>query len=174
MNLGSLCYVPSGHHCLQPPHFVEVCTLLFKNIHLVAFPRVSLPPFSSFWLGGACSTYCLWMPLGNVCHAGGWHLRNKPCVGFLSLRPSPRYSLRRSRTSFLFLLLKGHCFTRSLLMQNWSAFVAQFVSHPFGLPGCLAIPPFCVQTWKEPFSCIESGTHQFLFVLRGSSKSVRR
>ena len=29
------------------------------------------------------SRTCLPMPLGKFCHAGGWHLRRKPCVELL-------------------------------------------------------------------------------------------
>ena len=39
-----------------------------------------------FGLALRLSRSCLSMPPGNLCHAGGWHLRRKPCVE-ASLRP---------------------------------------------------------------------------------------
>ena len=51
-------------------------------LHLVALSGVCLLSFPSFWSGTAPVTILpLSMPPGNLCHAGGRHLRRKPSVG---------------------------------------------------------------------------------------------
>ena len=86
-NLDRCARVHLRHHCLQPPHGVENCTLFLQTLylHLVAFSRPSPLPFPSSRPGTASVT--LLMPFdghsGNLCHAGGWHLRRKPCVELL-------------------------------------------------------------------------------------------
>ena len=79
---GAMCSGLIGHHCIQPPHGVEdtavftssfFCAWLHSRDRLLVLARLlgqTLRPSRS----------CLSMPPGNLCQAGGWHLRSKPRV----------------------------------------------------------------------------------------------
>ena len=59
-------------HCF---HFLFWCPRLLSRLS----PRF----FPSSWPGTAPFRSCLSMPPGNICHAGGWHLRRMPRVVLL-------------------------------------------------------------------------------------------
>ena len=66
------------------PGFAFAKTALFSLPSAV--PTVDFHDLSMFPVFLACSAHfrsCLSMPPGNLCHAGGWHLRRKPRVALL-------------------------------------------------------------------------------------------
>ena len=81
-----------GTIAFLPPHVVEDCTVFtsFTRAH-ACFCDLLLDCSGLF---GLTFRSCLSMPQGNVCHAGGWHLRRKLRVALLLRLPSCLFGRR--------------------------------------------------------------------------------
>ena len=121
------CVDSTWHHCPKRPYVSRTTLFVFPLLCLWWHPRVLLLGRSRL-LGSALrlSRSCLLMPPGFLCHAGGWHLRSRPCVvlfffrlpssrGILTSQPYLslvcRYNAEHDCTQKAYeeIFFKGHC-----------------------------------------------------------------
>ena len=130
-----------GTIAFWPPHVVADCTLFF---FLPPCPRLLSRPSSRFFpslcLDIAPFRSCLSMPQGNVCHAGGWHLRRKLRVVLLLRLPSCLFGRRCAqmnsdssrRISIHWLLTQGVLFFfAKFVFSHITLFIAANNVHSF-------------------------------------------